>query len=116
MKKRKWVVTITILAVFCIVAVIYKQCQKDTKSSMTGAPAKVQKRNILNVNGLIISPQNLTDGITMVGSLLPDEEVNLTFETSGKIVGIYFKEGSMVKKGQLLAKVNDKTLQLLLFV
>ena len=111
MKKRKWVVTITILAVFCIVAVIYKQCQKDTKSSMTGAPAKVQKRNILNVNGLIISPQNLTDGITMVGSLLPDEEVNLTFETSGKIVGIYFKEGSMVKKGQLLAKVNDKTLQ-----
>lgn len=111
MKKRKWIVTLSILVVFCAVAFIYKQCQSDSKAtSMAQAPAR-NARNILNVNGLVIRPQNLTDGITMVGSLLPDEEVNLTFETSGKIVGIYFNEGSMVKKGQLLAKVNDKTLQ-----
>ncbi|MBQ5814692.1 MAG: efflux RND transporter periplasmic adaptor subunit [Flavobacteriales bacterium] len=111
MKKRKWIATLSILAVFCATAFIYKQCQSENKAaSMTQAPAR-NTRNVLNVNALVIRPQSLTDGITMVGSLLPDEEVNLTFETSGKIVGIYFNEGSMVKKGQLLAKVNDKTLQ-----
>jgi len=49
--------------------------------------------------------------IYSTGSLLPDEEVDLSFETSGKIVGIYFTEGSRVKKGELLAKINDRPLQ-----
>ena len=42
---------------------------------------------------------------------MPDEEVDLSFETSGKIVEINFDEGTTVKKGQLLAKVNDRQLQ-----
>lgn len=42
---------------------------------------------------------------------MPDEEVDLSFETSGKIVSVSFKEGTRVSKGQLLAKVNDKPLQ-----
>jgi membrane fusion protein (multidrug efflux system) len=45
------------------------------------------------------------------GSLKPDEQVDLSFETSGKIVGINFKEGTRVKKGDLLAKINDRPLQ-----
>jgi membrane fusion protein (multidrug efflux system) len=49
--------------------------------------------------------------IYSTGSLLPDEEVDLAFETSGKIVGIFFEEGARVKKGDLLAKINDKPLQ-----
>jgi membrane fusion protein (multidrug efflux system) len=55
--------------------------------------------------------ENLNDVIRVKGLLIPDEEVDLSFETSGKITEIYFKEGSNVKKGQLLAKVNDKPLQ-----
>jgi membrane fusion protein (multidrug efflux system) len=45
------------------------------------------------------------------GTLRPDEEVDLSFETSGKIVRIYFLEGTHVKKGTLLAKINDLPLQ-----
>lgn len=37
--------------------------------------------------------------------------MDLSFETSGKIVEINFEEGTAVKKGQLLAKVNDRQLQ-----
>lgn len=65
----------------------------------------------LNVNGRVIRPQLLTDEYVTTGLILPDEEVNLSFETSGKIVSISFKEGTRVSKGQLLAKVNDKPLQ-----
>ena len=45
------------------------------------------------------------------GVLIPDEEVSLSFETTGKITNIYFREGTFVKKGELLAKMNDKPLQ-----
>lgn len=59
----------------------------------------------------MIKPQLLTDEYTTTGVLLPDEEVDLSFETSGKVIEINFEEGTPVKKGQLLAKVNDRQLQ-----
>lgn len=59
----------------------------------------------------IIRSEPISEKIYAIGSLLPDEEVNLTFESSGKLIHIYFKEGTMVKKGDLLAKINDSPLQ-----
>jgi membrane fusion protein (multidrug efflux system) len=37
--------------------------------------------------------------------------VELRSEMTGKVTGIYFKEGSRVKKGDLLVKINDADLQ-----
>ena len=68
-------------------------------------------RRALNVMAEVIKPRSLTDEIVVTGRLIPDEEVNLSFETSGKIVSINFTEGTHVVKGELLAKVNDGPLQ-----
>lgn len=65
----------------------------------------------LNVNARVMQPRSLTDEYVTTGLILPDEEVNLSFETSGKIVSISFSEGTAVRKGQVLAKVNDAPLQ-----
>ncbi|OUN79131.1 efflux transporter periplasmic adaptor subunit [Alistipes sp. An54] len=111
-KKKKWIITAIILAVFCAALGIYNYYGKRSPAEESaGEPIVPRSRNTLNVNGLIIRPQSLTDGITTVGNLLPDEEVDLSFETSGKIVAINFQEGAAVRKGQLLAKVNDRPLQ-----
>ena len=69
------------------------------------------RQNKLIVRYVVVQPKDLIDGINISGSLIPNEEVNLSFETSGKITGIYFEEGSHVKKGELLAKINDAPLQ-----
>ena len=111
--KKKWIITAAIIAVFCLAGVgynYYKKGKTEVEEVKSAAPAAA-KKNILNVNGLVISHQSLTEDITMVGNLLPDEEVALTFETSGKIIEINFNEGTRVKKGDLLAKVNDRPLQ-----
>ncbi len=65
----------------------------------------------LFASGYIIVPTQLNELIYTTGSLIPDEEVELSFETSGKVVGIFFNEGTRIKKGKLLAKINDKPLQ-----
>lgn len=70
-----------------------------------------RQRQILNVSGYLIEPSRLSDLYESPGTLHPDENVELSFETSGKIVGINFTEGTRVKKGDLLAKINDKPLQ-----
>lgn len=68
-------------------------------------------RGPLAVRGVVMEEQSLTDGLYVSGSLVPDEEVSLSFEVSGKITDIYFTEGKHVEKGQLLAKINDEPLQ-----
>lgn len=68
-------------------------------------------KKALNINAVVVRPRILTDEVPIIGSLIPDEKVNLSFETSGKIVEINFEEGTTVQKGQLLAKVNDRPLQ-----
>lgn len=77
----------------------------------TASPIPARGSQTLSVNAVVLKPETLTDVFITQGVLLPDEEVNLIFEISGKITQINFKEGSFVNKGQLLAKVNDAPLQ-----
>lgn len=74
-------------------------------------PRAQRAKQPLLASGYILVPTNMSELIYNTGSLLPAEEVDLAFETSGKVVGIYFEEGRNVKKGELLAKINDKPLQ-----
>ena len=67
--------------------------------------------NKLSVTGVIISPMELKDYLVSNSTLQPYEEVDLSFETSGKITHIYFHEATQVRKGDLLAKINDQQLQ-----
>ncbi|HUS86887.1 MAG TPA: efflux RND transporter periplasmic adaptor subunit [Bacteroidales bacterium] len=68
-------------------------------------------QQLLNVSGFIIRPSVITEYVNTTGTLMPDEEVELSFETSGKIVEILFTEGTRVNKGDLLGKINDRHLQ-----
>lgn len=112
-KKIKWG-SLILIGVGLIGGGIYSQLPKENEE--LAAADKVissskSRKTILNVNAKIIKPQLLTDEFTTTGVLLPDEEVDLSFETSGKVIEINFEEGSLVKRGQLLAKVNDRQLQ-----
>ncbi len=65
----------------------------------------------LPVNATVAKPSYLTSGIRSAGSLLANEEVDIVSKVSGKVTGVYFKEGSTVKKGDLLVKIYDEDLQ-----
>lgn len=112
-KRIKWGI-IVLIAVGLTGWGIYTQLPKENEELTAADQAMAGKKGgkkTLNVNARIIKPQLLTDEILISGSLLPDEEVDLSFETSGKIIDIKFEEGTQVSKGQLLAKVNDRQLQ-----
>jgi membrane fusion protein (multidrug efflux system) len=94
---KKLRTTITFLLVFFLAAIVFYPKYK---------PLLAKK---IKGEGIIGAP--VSDPINSTGTLKPDEEVDLSFETSGKIVGINFTEGTRVKKGDLLAKINDKPLQ-----
>lgn len=112
-KKIKWSL-IGFIGIGLIGWGVYSQLPKTNKDlAEVNNTSKTQAKGkqVLNVNAKIIKPESLTDVLKTSGILLPDEEVDLSFETSGKIVEINFMEGTQVKKGQLLAKVNDLKMQ-----
>ena len=116
-KTTKWVL-IAIIVIGIAVWGIYSLKPKSNKDipagpgpmPAAGAPIGHGGQTLL-VRHVIMQPTELVDGINISGSLIPNEEVNLSFETSGKITDIFFEEGSKVRKGQVLAKINDAPLQ-----
>lgn len=65
----------------------------------------------LPVNAIVIQPRLLNSRIYTTGTLLANEEVQLRPEISGRVTGIFFAEGSKVKKGDVLLKINDRELK-----
>ncbi len=63
------------------------------------------------IDGYIVKYQKLTNEITVTGSILAFDEVELKNEVAGRITQINLPEGEFVKKGTLLVKLYDDDLQ-----
>ncbi len=63
------------------------------------------------LSGLVIKVQNLDNTLSASGSLVANEEVQVQPEVSGKVTALYIQEGTQVRKGQLLLKINDQDLR-----
>lgn len=119
MAHKKKIVLIIIVVLFIIGIVIFPTIRKaiSTKEEDAAVAKMVQSktsttgRKPLSVNVQVVKTEVMEDNFFTKGSLIPDEEAGLSFETSGKITQLFFQEGTTVKKGQLLAKVNDESLQ-----
>lgn len=66
--------------------------------------------NVLPVLAVVAEPKPLTDMVTAAGSVLPDEQVEISAEAAGRIVSIHFEEGTKVEAGDLLITVNNADL------
>ena len=83
-------------------------CSNDAKDS---SKKKEKDKKPLEVNARIATPSKLEDNVGINGALLANEQIELKAEAQGKIIALYLQEGAQVKKGSLLAKLNDADLQ-----
>ncbi len=114
--KNLFRISINLVLILVLLGIIFYPKLKSKIGSNDGMKLKQSKAMTgsgqhLLASGYVINPTDMDELVYSTGSLIPDEEVELSFETSGKVVGIYFKEGSRVQKGDLLAKLNDQPLQ-----
>lgn len=65
----------------------------------------------LKVEGVVVQSKPVEDKIFTTGTILANEEVDLSSEATGKVTNISFQEGKPVEKGELLLKINDSELQ-----
>ncbi|HMK24418.1 MAG TPA: efflux RND transporter periplasmic adaptor subunit [Chitinophagaceae bacterium] len=82
--------------------------KKDTVSSKQAGPVKQPP---LPVEAMVVSFRELSADIEIPGSLMANESTEIHPETSGRLVLLNIKEGALVGKGTLLAKLYDGDMQ-----
>jgi len=95
--------------VFGLLAFVVWSC--NTKSADTSKQGKGRKSGPTAVEIKVIKPEVLENAIQVSGSIVANEKAEIRPEVSGRVIDIRFKEGSLVKKGELLVKMNDSELQ-----
>ena len=98
-----------ILSAVCCFSILIMAC--GSKDSSGNAPKTNGPAGPTTVQGEIIYTQETQNQISLNGNLLPNEEVQLQPEISGRVTNIYFNEGQFVQAGKLLVKLNDADLQ-----
>src|SRR4051812_33753386 len=104
--KRTLIIIIILIAVLLLIKFLFiPSTRQDVKAGGASQSAAVP------VSGIVVKHSTITEQIYATGTVLANEEVALHPEVSGKLMQINFKEGSVVKKGDLLIKINDADLQ-----
>lgn len=85
--------------------------EKDKKEVSGGKDAKGGKGGKTSVIVMVVRPTRLDDLVNTNGTILPNEEVEIRSEISGRIVTLNIKEGDFIKKGTTLLHINDEDLQ-----
>jgi membrane fusion protein, multidrug efflux system len=81
-------------------------CTSDKKATNPASSTKGQVKSI-PVEGLVVNPEEFNESISLTGSLLASEIVDVAAEITGRITGIHFKEGQYVQKGTTLFQLNN---------
>ncbi len=84
-------------------------CKEKTNPSSASQASK--KQGPATVQGYIVKTGAVSEPLELPGSLLPMEETELHSEVSGRVVGLYIKEGTSISSGALMVKLFDGDLQ-----
>lgn len=107
MKRKTIVGAITVVIIIIFILVL---------KGGTGKPAEMSKnkqgkdKTAKKVEACIVKPTLLINEISVNGSLLAFDEVELRNEVAGRVISVYIPEGKFVRKGTLLVKLFDEDL------
>lgn len=97
MKRKNLIIGLIAVIVIGLIFAIIKS--KNTADQ----PKKVSIENV--------EERNIIESVTASGKIYAENEVKISSDVSGEIIHLYVKEGQMVEKGDLLAKIQPETYQ-----
>ncbi len=106
-------VTFFLPLIILIVAVGLGGCSRKAagggKSEGAGGVAMRDQRQPVEVTAVV--RRDLSETLSVVGSVAPNESTEMRAEISGLVRGIFFEEGQPVKKDMVLLKIDDSELR-----
>jgi len=93
MKSKKKIIVAVVLAFIALIVLV--NIQSSGGKSLEVTVEKVQKRD-------------LVEKVSATGEIKPKKNINISTDVAGKILKILVEEGQIVKKGQLLIKIDSE--------
>lgn len=105
--------TTIMISVAVVISFLFWWFQRapEPTMNMTSSSSSATADNRLGVRVQVVDPVVFQDRIFVTGSVIAEDEVYLRSEAAGRIIDLKLQEGTFVRKGTLLAKINDADLQ-----
>ena len=94
-KKLYWIIGAVILAIVVTLVILKRNGIIGPSKDLKVATDLVSKRTIIET-------------VSANGKIQPETEIKISPDVSGEIIELYVKEGDVIKKGQILAKINPE--------
>ncbi|MBA3849981.1 MAG: hypothetical protein C0502_08290 [Opitutus sp.] len=102
------VTSLLLRGVLCATLLIASGCGKKAAVGTAGPSAPRDKQSV-EVTEIV--RRDLTERISLVGSLAPNETAQIRAEVSGQVREVLFAEGEKVARGTVLVRVDDSELR-----
>lgn len=112
--RSRLIVIGAIVSAFAVLAIVPNvlsnktENEEESKRTLNEVSEKIPQ---VIADGYLVENKILDDEIHTTGTVLANQEVNLVSEVARKVTAVYSREGSYVKKGALLFKLDDADLQ-----
>lgn len=106
MRKKYLYIAIAVVAV----AFVSYRLTRNPKPKVA-APEQAEGAGKMEVNAIVVVPRSFSNTITLSGSVEPNEQVQIRSEVSGIVRALSFREGTAVRKGDVLLRIDDSELQ-----
>jgi len=102
MKKILTVIVVLIVIAGIAAILLMNKSRREEKLK------KVEIQTTIPVFTAYVTEEKVVDTLSLVGTTAPFNEVVVSAETAGRVIGLYFDVGSNVGKGKMLVKLDDE--------
>jgi RND family efflux transporter MFP subunit len=105
-------ILLAVVVAVLFILLVAPGCGSGKQAAPSAAAAAAKPSEPLAVK-VAPAEQKLTDRyLDVTGSLLPDESVNLSFEVPGRLAKVHFDFGQFVRKGDVVAELDQQEYKL----
>jgi len=101
-----WIMVVAIVVVIVVLGGRIKE--EKTRLELTKKAAIKEAAPAVRVITLTLEPRRLEDKLTLPAEVESRENLWVKAEVSGQVIEILVEEGQLIKKGQVLAKLDDR--------
>lgn len=101
--KKIVIISISVLAVVALVFTL-----QNNKKKMAAATKKSDIKMEYPVNIVTVVKKKLQESLSIVGNVIPNNDVAVLSETFGRVISVNTKVGASIAKGALIAKIDDE--------
>lgn len=100
---KNWKAIVSIVVTLAVIVTVLAINKKKLSQSTSGGIQDVFYVSVANVE-----KKNLSSSLTLTGTVIANNDVNIISETSGKVVANYTKVGEFKSAGSVLFQVDDE--------